>query len=87
MDQAGSPLLCAICEGGYVKLLDKMLFEPRLDVNAGDPIKAGRTAVVAAAEGGHHECVKMLMESGANADLTYGEAGLCALHRLDTIHT
>ena len=79
-DQAGSPLLCAICEGGYVQLLS-VLLESGTDINVCDPLQEGKPAIVLSAEEGHHECVRMLLEHGANASLPYGERGLCVLHR------
>ena len=41
-----------------------------------------KPALVLAAEGGHVECVKLLMShEGIDKNATYGENQLCALHR------
>ena len=41
----------------------------------------GKPAVVIAAEGGHIECLKLLMTAGVDTNATYGDKKLCALHR------
>ena len=51
------------------------------DPNARDPTKQNQPALVQAAERGHYECVKLLMVAGADANATYGDKGMCALHR------
>ncbi len=63
-----------------MKLLDRLL-DGDVEVNSVDPAKEGRTALTLAAEGGHHECVKMLLQGGANPDLTFGPNGHAALHK------
>lgn len=46
------------------------------------PQKEGKPALVLACEGGHVECVKLLMtHPNINKNATYGESRLCALHR------
>ena len=80
LDQHGTPILCAVSEGGYDKQLEKLL-DNGADPNARDFAKDGKPAVVLAAERGHHECVKLLMVGGADGNATYGEKGMCALHR------
>ncbi len=51
------------------------------DPDARDMAKENKPAVVLAAEKGHHECVKLLMVGGADGDATFGDKGMCALHR------
>ena len=42
----------------------------------------GKPALVLASEGGHVECVRLLMShQSIDKNATYGEDGLCALHR------
>ena len=79
-DSSGTPLICAVCEKGYDKLLERLL-DGEVEVNSVDPAREQRPAITVAAEGGHHECVKMLLLSGANPDLTFGASELGALHR------
>ena len=80
LDQHGTPILCAVSAGGFDKLLEKLL-DVGADPNARDPTKQNQPALVQAAERGHYECVKLLMVAGADANATYGDKGMCALHR------
>jgi len=79
-DSSGTPLICAVCEKGYEKLLERLL-EGEVELNSVDPAREQRSAMAVAAEGGHHECVKMLLQSGADPDLSFGASELRALHR------
>ena len=79
-DQHGTPILCAVCKGGFDRLLEKLL-DKGADPNARDLAKQSKPAIVLAAEGNHHECVKLLMVSRVDANVTYDIPGICALHR------
>ena len=63
-----------------MKLLDRLV-DGGVEVNCVDPARERRTPVALAAEGGHHECVNLLLQSGADPDLTFGVTELGALHR------
>jgi hypothetical protein len=61
--------LCEAANKGDI-LLTKALLDTGVDVNAVDPLDAsGRTALVAAAQGGHEATVSYLLDRGANATL------------------
>lgn len=80
LNERGTPILCAVSSKGHDKLLEKLL-DGGADPNARDLAKEDKPAVVLAAEGGHHECVKLLMAVGADGNVTYGTKAMCALHR------
>ena len=45
-----------------------------------------KSALVVAAEGGHVECVKLLMAAGVDRNAAYGPKNLCAIHRYAIDH-
>ena len=79
-DKHGTPILCAVCEDGYDRLLEKLL-ERGADPNAKDRAKENKPALVIAAEGNHTECIKLLMVSGVDKNAVYSPTEMCALHR------
>ena len=79
LDKHGTPILCAVSARGHDKLLEKLL-EAGADPKARDQAKEDKPAVALAAEGGHFECVKLLMVGGADGDATFGSKDMCALH-------
>ena len=79
-DKNGTPILCAVCEEGFDRLLEKLL-DRGADSNARDRAKNNKPAIVLAAEGNHTECIKLLMVSGSDKNAVYDAMGMCALHR------
>ena len=84
-DKHGTPILCAVCEEGYDRLLEKLL-DRGADPNARDQAKANKPAIVLATEGNHTECIKLLMVSGVDKNAVYDATEICALHRYMYIH-
>ena len=84
-DKHGTPILCAVCEEGYDRLLEKLL-DRGADPNARDQAKANKPAIVLATEGNHTECIKLLMVSGVDKNAVYDATEICALHRYVYMH-
>lgn len=79
-DKNGTPIICAVCEEGHDRLLEKLL-DRGADPNARDQAKNNKPALVLATEGNHTECIKLLMVSGVDKNAVYDATGIGAVHR------
>ena len=84
-DKHGTPILCAVCEEGYDRLLEKLL-DRGADPNARDQAKANKPAIVLATEGNRTECIKLLMVSGVDKNAVYDATGISALQRYNAYY-
>lgn len=96
---SGLPILYSVSEGGFDKHLE-VLLSKGADPSARDSVSlkkpnkdslnllqvSGKSAVVAAGEGNHVNCLKLLAISGANLNATYGNDKLAAVHRYCMCH-
>jgi ankyrin repeat protein len=79
-DEHGFPVGCGASSEGLERQLERLL-DKGADPNGREP-REGKPALVLASEGGHVECVRLLMSHPSiDKNATYGEEGLCALHR------